>query len=134
MYFNRIYNNSFISTNRAGNDRKREEQNKRGQLHCTFIKYLVLTYPSPVAAQHKEIVTWLVPGQHNVKHDEACSRWKETGRCSWILENETFMKWCSDGGFLWLHGIRAYNFSMLHFPETDESLSWERQVHTHVSD
>ena len=60
------------------------------------------------------MVAWLVPGQHNVKHDEACSRWKETGRCTWILENETFMKWRSEGGFLWLYGIRAYRFSILY--------------------
>ena len=111
------------------------KKRKRFALYCTPINYSVPTCPSPVASQHKELVTWLVPGQHNIKHDEACSRWQETGRCTWILENETFTKWRSDRGFLWLHGIRAFYLPMLCMMVTSLRLtpSWEWQVYTHVS-
>ena len=79
------------------------------------------------------MVAWLVPGRHNFKHHEACNRWQETGRCTWILENEAFTKWRSDGGFLWLHGIGAYYFRMHLLFVIDKLLSREWQVYAHVS-
>ena len=90
-------------------NKSKKKEVRRNQILITPTSLNILP-----AQCHKELVGWLLPTQHNGKHEEATSRWKDTGRCSWILENETFMQWRSDGGFLWLYGIRAYHFSILH--------------------
>ena len=87
-------------------DRQEQERKERGLSHFNASgSHSLNVFP----AQHnKELIGWLVPVQHNAKHEEASSRWKGTERFTWIVENPTFTHWRSDGGFVWLYGIRAY--------------------------
>ena len=74
-----------------------------------------------------------MPTRNDIKHEEGLNRWRLSGTCSWILEDETFKNWCSDGGFLWLHGIRAYFSQIPSIFVIDRSSSWERQDYVNVS-
>ena len=109
-----------------------ENKKKMSEVRSISTVSVIFFNPFPVR-DHRELISWLVPGQHNAKHEEALSRWHGTGRCAWILSNDIFTKWRSDGGFLWLHGIRVYRFPILYLSEIDKLLSWERQVYAHVS-
>ena len=85
------------------------------------------------ARKHREKIEWLMPTRHNAKHEEASNRWRHTETCSWILEDWKFQQWRSDGGFLWLHGIRAYFSQIPSIFVIDRSSSWERQDYVNVS-
>ena len=89
------------------NHRWREDRNKRSPLSFNIIDCSVLMTLHLVEL-HKEVVKWLIPRYYNSKHEEASNRWRRSERCSWILETETFQRWHSDGGFLWIYGIRVY--------------------------
>jgi len=80
----------------------------------SYFEHKFNSYSNLVNADQKrqQLVEWLEPVQYNKRH-ETSRRLRHSETCTWILEEDNFIQWRSQTGFLWLHGIRKYTLIMI---------------------
>ena len=81
------------------------EQDQNCKLPSQTLKLTLYSEIFFKAQKRQQLVEWLEPMQYNIKHDDSI-RLRQEGTCSWLFEEDIFIRWYSLAGFLWLHGIR----------------------------